>query len=105
MSDAPVALTCQAMRAVLVREGFGAGYVARLVNEALALDASGRDAWSALGADRLHVTPTDDLIVHDTSGDGCVCGPTFELRHGEDGDKWLIVHQSLDGRESTEAGS
>lgn len=61
------------------------------------------DAWDVLGATTLHVTPTDDLVEHDTSSDGaCVCGPDTELVQSDDGDKWLIRHHSLDGREENE---
>lgn len=60
-----------------------------------------RDAWDALGADVLHITPTDDLIAHDTSGEReCVCGPRHQLERTDDGDRWLVVHHSLDGRET-----
>lgn len=50
----------------------------------------------------LHVTPRGDLVGHDTATDDadCVCGPVVHLveqKHGGTG--WLIVHNSLDGRE------
>jgi hypothetical protein len=61
------------------------------------------NAWEALDADTLHVVPTNDLIEHDTSEpDACVCGPDPELVETDHGDRWLIVHHSLDGREATE---
>lgn len=49
-----------------------------------------------------HVTPINDLVVHDTntSEPDCVCGP--EVRPAdlpEGGIGWLLVHHSLDGRE------
>lgn len=53
-----------------------------------------------------HVVPVDDLIEHDTSeeaGIDCVCGPRIEyLPTEENGDAWVIVHNSLDGRERFE---
>jgi hypothetical protein len=53
-------------------------------------------------ADTLHVSPTDDLIEHDMATDqpDCVCGPRVEVveRPGQP-DGYLIVHNSLDGRE------
>lgn len=61
------------------------------------------DAWEALGGDTIHVTPTDDLIDHDTSGEPCVCGPTTEAIERDDGSLgWLVTHHSLDGRERFE---
>lgn len=50
-------------------------------------------------AQTVHVIPVDDLIEHDTSGDDCVCGPDHELVPTSDGDGWLVIHNSLDGRE------
>lgn len=51
----------------------------------------------------VHVTPVDDLIEHDSSGDGCPCGPTVEAVMRDDGSNgWLIIHHSLDGREVDE---
>jgi len=49
----------------------------------------------------VHVVPTSDLVAHDTEGD-CVCGPDTELVTSEDGDGWIVVHHSLDGREAIE---
>lgn len=51
-----------------------------------------------------HVIPQNDLIEHDTSTiDGCICGPTCELVDRSDGSfGWLVVHNSLDGREQHE---
>lgn len=57
--------------------------------------------------DHVHVLPLNDLIEHneeDDDGD-CVCGTTIELVEREDGDRWLIVHDSLDGREQLETGT
>lgn len=51
----------------------------------------------------VHTIPVDDLIEHDTSGEGCVCGPTVERVESPNGDGWLVVHHSLDGRELSEA--
>lgn len=58
------------------------------------------DAWDALNATTLHVLPTDDLIGHTTEGNDCLCGPDTELIETDDGDRWLITHHSLDGREA-----
>ncbi|MFE6474612.1 hypothetical protein [Streptomyces rochei] len=50
-----------------------------------------------------HVEPIDDLIEHDTSGQPCVCGPTERPVERDDGSTgWVVVHNSLDGRELTE---
>jgi hypothetical protein len=50
-----------------------------------------------------HVVPAGDLIEHDTTGDGCVCGPRAEPVERDDGSTWrLLVHHSLDGRELRE---
>lgn len=51
---------------------------------------------------RVHVLPVGDLIEHDDVGDDCVCGPTVECVPGDRGDGWLIIHNSLDGRERNE---
>lgn len=51
----------------------------------------------------VHVSPSGDLIEHDTSGDDCACGPTtipVESRDGSVG--WVVSHHSLDGREAKE---
>jgi hypothetical protein len=51
----------------------------------------------------IHVFPINDLIEHDTSGEPCVCGPSDEPVEREDGSMgWLVVHNSLDGRELSE---
>ena len=49
-----------------------------------------------------HVYPVNDLVSHETEGDGCVCGPTSELVQAEHGDEWILIHHSLDGREQSE---
>jgi hypothetical protein len=47
-----------------------------------------------------HVVPVDDLVEHDTDGDGCLCGPRTEPVERDDGSYgWVLVHHSLDGRE------
>ena len=54
-------------------------------------------------SDALHVTPVGDLIDHDTDGDDCPCGPRTNPVQCEDGSMgWVVVHHSLDGRESGE---
>lgn len=52
----------------------------------------------------VHVLPINDLIEHEDEGDGCPCGPTVEAAFNEeDGSNgWLIVHNSLDGRENVD---
>ncbi len=52
----------------------------------------------------LHVVPLNDLVEHDTFGQGdCVCGPDTEVVFRDDGSNgWLITHHSLDGRERDE---
>lgn len=45
----------------------------------------------------LHVYPNRDLIRHEA--DDCLCGPTAEQHHHPTGDRWIIMHHSLDGRE------
>lgn len=53
-----------------------------------------------------HVYPVDDIIEHETDGDGCPCGPTPESVTRDDGSiGWLLVHHSLDGREFEDARS
>lgn len=50
-----------------------------------------------------HVYPQNDLIAHETDGDDCACGPRTEPTPRDDGSMgWVIVHNSLDGRELTE---
>ncbi len=51
----------------------------------------------------IHVLPIGDLIEHEATGTGCVCGPRERPVEGEDGSiGWVVVHSSLDGRELTE---
>jgi hypothetical protein len=56
--------------------------------------------------DSIHVIPVGDLIDHDVdTDDGCVCGPTTEPVQRLDGTVgWMLVHHSLDGRETSEKG-
>lgn len=55
----------------------------------------------------LHVTPTGDLIEHDTSANGdCACGPTDKPVRRDDGSIcWIAIHHSLDGRERPPANT
>ena len=54
-------------------------------------------------AENHHVYPVNDLTEHDTDSAGeCICGPDAELVKTQQGDAWLYVHHSLDGREKTE---
>ncbi len=47
----------------------------------------------------VHVVPVDDLVGHEPNED-CVCGPTVEAVHREDGSMgWVMKHHALDGRE------
>jgi hypothetical protein len=51
----------------------------------------------------VHVFPVNDLVQHDTDGDGCACGPRSEPVKRDDGSiGWVVVHHSLDGREANE---
>lgn len=48
----------------------------------------------------VHTYPVNDLIEHDTDGGDCICGPSVDAVFRDDGSNgWLIVHNSLDGRE------
>lgn len=49
----------------------------------------------------VHVVPVGDLCEH--TYDDCICGPRSELKSRADGsDGWVIIHNSLDGREAGE---
>jgi hypothetical protein len=54
-----------------------------------------------------HVYPLGDSYAHDTALDAdCLCGPTIEaVEQDEGGMGWVIVHHSLDGRETRELGA
>lgn len=58
-------------------------------------------AWAVVlvgeDEDQAHVTPIDDLVEHELT-DECPCGPADELVQRVDGDRWIVVHQALDGR-------
>jgi hypothetical protein len=50
----------------------------------------------------LHVVPLGDAVEH-TADDDCVCGPTAKPITRDDGSiGWLMIHNSLDGREHHE---
>jgi hypothetical protein len=52
----------------------------------------------------VHVLPVGDLIEHEDEGDDCACGVAIEPVPADDGSfGWLIVHNSLDGREARES--
>ncbi|HEY5834998.1 hypothetical protein [Streptomyces sp.] len=56
----------------------------------------------------VHVYPANDLIAHDVSTEeaDCVCGPKLRPVERDDGSiAWLIVHNSLDGREQREGAT
>lgn len=49
----------------------------------------------------VHIVPVGDLIEH-TETD-CICGPRTEAVFRDDGSNgWIVVHHSLDGRETRE---
>lgn len=51
----------------------------------------------------MHVLPIDDLIEHEDAGTSCVCGPIERPVKADDGAiNWVVVHNSLDGREKEE---
>jgi hypothetical protein len=70
------------------------------------------DGWDLLpGKGGRHVVPKDDLFEHRIDlWNQCPCGPTLEAvkttnRNGawsHPGVMWLVVHNSLDGREAHE---
>lgn len=45
--------------------------------------------------------PRGDVIEHVLTAD-CPCGPAEELVRTRWGDRWMVVHHSLDGRELIE---
>lgn len=52
--------------------------------------------------DSIHVVPMRDDITHEQS-DECVCGPRNEAHAQPDGSvRFVVIHHSLDGRESRE---
>ena len=67
------------------------------------LASSGRsDGNGGVVTGTVHVHPLDDLIEHQMD-DSCPCGPRQEPVKREDGSVgWLVVHNSLDGRERDE---
>jgi hypothetical protein len=53
----------------------------------------------------IHAYPVNDLIEHDTDSSDCICGPRVEPVERDDGSYgWVVVHHSLDGRETNEPG-
>ncbi|PXY21406.1 hypothetical protein BAY60_25645 [Prauserella muralis] len=55
--------------------------------------------------DHIHVAPIDDLVGHEVDGPHaeCPCGPEVEHQDTDGaGDRWLVTHHSLDGREQAE---
>lgn len=51
----------------------------------------------------VHVLPINDLIEHEDSGTSCVCGPQERpVKHDDGSVGWVVVHNSLDGREVAE---
>lgn len=53
------------------------------------------------GPNTVHVTPRADLIAHELTDD-CPCGPHTQHVPDPEGDGWVIIHNSLDGREAGE---
>ena len=59
-------------------------------------------AGPAVTPDAAHVIPRSDLVVHEPTED-CACGPTPQPVKRDDGSVgWIVVHASLDGRETSE---
>ena len=55
------------------------------------------DEW-----EEAHVTPTNDLVEHESSPD-CICGPEIKPLKRDDGSVvYVYLHHSLDGREAHE---
>lgn len=53
----------------------------------------------------IHTYPVNDLVEHNTTDDGCVCGPDIMPIEREDGSyAYQVIHHSLDGREHYEDG-
>ena len=52
-----------------------------------------------INPEQIHVYPENDRIQHDTETHTCICGPALEIQ--PNGDQ-IIVHHSLDGRETKE---
>lgn len=51
----------------------------------------------------MHAYPMNDLMEHETDGEDCVCGPAVRhIKHDDGTSGWIILHHSLDGRESNE---
>lgn len=62
-----------------------------------------RKLWQLVEVDdgTTHCYPLMDLVTH-TAEDDCVCGPRTELHQEDDHDLWLVMHHSLDARETRE---
>jgi hypothetical protein len=54
----------------------------------------------------VHISPREDLMQHELTGDCCTCGPKVEYvppcEDCETPGGYLITHRSLDGREALE---
>lgn len=46
----------------------------------------------------IHVYPVDDWIEHKLEGTGCICEPRVDFSYGEG----IVIHNSVDGRETRE---
>ena len=54
----------------------------------------------------VHVLPINDLVKHEDVDTSCVCGPQEQPVKRDDGSVgWVVVHNSLDGRELREGGA
>ncbi|MCW2759050.1 MAG: hypothetical protein JWO46_2796 [Nocardioidaceae bacterium] len=64
-------------------------------------DLGTRRGWRTdVSDDEVQVHPIADLLEHELTGDGCICGPRAEcIPRDDDSDVWMYVHQALDGRE------
>jgi hypothetical protein len=47
-----------------------------------------------------HIVPVDDGMLHEP--EACLCGPETHLEQSDTGDRWFVLHASLDGRERHE---
>lgn len=101
--DQDIAGELRLLKAQLSREAGKAIYLPQVLRALL-------DNWNRLDThrvamrdDTVHIHPIGDLIAHDLDGEVCPCYPRQEPVQREDGTTgWLIIHNSLDGREQDE---
>lgn len=70
------------------------------LSQAAKNQASGQGWLTTRLSNGVHVIPPGDFTTH--SPFDCPCGPRDELVTSNNGDGWVIVHHSLDGRENDE---